>query len=202
MKTITDLQIQSKNKKRVSVYLDGVFYCGLDLVTVYKYRIKKGQEISEQKLIEIQRSSEFQACFDSAIKFISKSLKTCKQVREKLISKGYLPEIVEEVILKLKEYDYLNDLNYAEKFVSTYKSTKGKRLMYAILKQKGVDEADINSALNTLSNQSENAEKLVEKYLKNKEKDKKNLQKCYNYLLSKGFDYDVAKNALTPFKED
>ena len=202
MKTITDLQLQVKNIKRVNVYLDGAFYCGLDLITVYKYRLKKGQEIDEKKLIEIQKSSEFQACFDSAVNYISKSLKTAKQVRDKLIKKGYLEEIVNEVIEKLKEYGYLSDEEYAKKFVSTYKEAKGKRLIKAMLKQKGVSDSEIIKAIDVVEDQTENAKKLAEKYLKNKDKDFKSLQKCYNYLLSKGFDYDEAKNALHQFSDE
>ena len=40
MKKITDIKEQAKNKKRVSIYLDGEFYCGLDLVTAVKNRLK------------------------------------------------------------------------------------------------------------------------------------------------------------------
>ena len=202
MKIITDLKAQTNNKKRVSVYLDGAFYCGLDLVTVYKYRLKKGQEIDEKTLVELQRSSEIQKCFDSALNYISRSLKTCKQVRTKLIEKGYVKEVVNEVIYKLKDYGYLSDNDFAKKYVSTYQNTKGKRMLYANLKQKGVNDEDINDALSSLEDQTESAKKLAEKYLKNKILDRKNMQKCYNYLLSKGFDYDEAKNALSQFGED
>ena len=202
MKIITDLKVQSNNKKRVSVFLDGAFHCGLDLVTVYKYRLKKGQEIDEKTLTDIQRSSEIQKCFDSALNYISKSIKTTKQVRIKLIEKGYVKEIVNEVIVKLKEYGYLNDSDFAKKFVATYHNTKGKRVLYAMLKQKGVNDEDINEALSTVDDQTENAKKLAEKYLKNKILDRKNIQKCYNHLLSKGFSYDEAKNAISQFSDD
>ena len=64
MKQITALKEQVKNKKRVSVYLDGEFYCCLDLITVMKYRLKVGEFIEESRLVEIQYSAELQACFD------------------------------------------------------------------------------------------------------------------------------------------
>ena len=73
MRKITDIKEQVKNKKRVSVYLDGEYYCGLDLVTAVKNRLKVGQLIEEATLVQIQYDSEMQACFDRALTFISDS---------------------------------------------------------------------------------------------------------------------------------
>ena len=106
MKTITDLKPQLKNGKRVSVYLNGSYYCGLDLLTIMKYRLKVGSEIEESELIEIQKNSEAQACFDSALNIISKSVKTEKEIVDKLTKKGYLKEIIDEVLVKLRSYGF------------------------------------------------------------------------------------------------
>ena len=190
MKTITDIKPQSKNNKRVSVYLDGNYYCGLDLLTTVKYRLKVGLQIEESELIEIQKSSEMTACFDSALKVISKSVKTEKELREKLLKKGYLNEIIFEVIKKLKGYGYVDDKDYSDRYVSTYKNYKGKKLLEIELKRKGVKEKDLQNSLNAIENEYDTALKIAEKYVKNKDKDIKTMQKCYKYLLSKGFTYE------------
>lgn len=201
MKTITDIKPQAKNPKRVSVFLDGSYYCGLDLLTAVKYRLKSGMEIEENRLIEIQFEAEYQSAFDSALNFISKSVKTEKQVKDKLISKGYLDEIVDKAIEKLKEYGYVDDSDYSSRYVSTYKGVKGKLLIKNELRKKGVSDANAEKALSDIENQVESAKKLAEKYLKNKEITKQNLLKCYKYLLSKGFDYDDCKSAIDSFSE-
>lgn len=201
MKTITDIKPQAKNPKRVSVFLDGSYYCGLDLLTAVKYRLKSGMEIEENRLIEIQFEAEYQSAFDSALNFISKSVKTEKQVKDKLISKGYLDEIVDKAIEKLKEYGYVDDSDYSSRYVSTYKGVKGKLLIKNELRKKGVSDANAEKALSDIENQAESAKKLAEKYLKNKEITKQNLLKCYKYLLSKGFDYDDCKSAIDSFSE-
>ncbi len=201
MKTITELKTQVKNKKRVSVYLDGTYYCGLDITTVLKNRLKAGMEIDENTLIEIQKESELQACFDSALTYISGSVKTEREVYSRLVKKGYLPEICDLAIKKVKSYGYLDDSDYAKRFVSTYSKTKGKRLIGLQLKQKGVSDEDASKAILEIENQGETARAIAEKYLKNKQVDKGVLQKCYRYLLSKGFDYDDAKYAISFFDE-
>ena len=198
MKKITDLKPQLKNSKRVSVYLNGSYYCGLDLLTVMKYRLKVGSEIEEYELIEIQKSSEAQACFNSALNIISKSVKTEKEIVDKLIKKGYLQEIIDDVLIKLRSYGFADDKNYAERYISTYKGVKGKRLLKLELKKKGVKDIDSEEALNGIESEYETALKIAEKYVKNKEKDVKTLQKCYKYLLSKGFSYE---DSLTAAKQ-
>ena len=196
MKKITDIREQLKNKKRVSVYLDGEFYCGLDLISALKYRLKVGEFIDESRLVKIQYEAELQACFDRALNFISSSVKTQKQIQDKLKKLGYLDEIIENVIEKLKSYGYIDDSDYAKRFTNTYKSTKGKRLIKLELMKKGVKDIDAQTALNEIESQQDACDTLADKYLKNKEKDKKNILKCYKYLLSKGFDYDEAKQAV------
>ena len=192
---ITDLKPQVKNAKRVSVYLDGNYYCGLDLITVMQSRLKVGDEITKERLIEIQRESEMQACMDVALRFLSKSVKTEKDIIKKLVSKGFLEEIALETVKKLKSYGYVNDQDYSNRYAETYKNRKGKKLIKLELKQKGVDERVIDETLNAIESEFDTALKIAEKYCKNKEKDIKLKQKCYNYLLSKGFSYEDSANA-------
>lgn len=202
MKKITDIKEQLKNKKRVSVYLDGEYYCGLDLVTALKYRLKVGEFIEEERLVEIQYTSEMQACFDKALTFISSSVKTEKQIKDKLKKLGYLDEIIDSTLEKLKGYGYVDDGDFARRFTTTYKGVKGKKLIKLELKKKGVSDVDAENAVSEIQSQQETVDKLAEKYLKNKEKDKNNILKCYKYLLSKGFDYDEAKQAVEKYQID
>ena len=202
MKKITDIKEQVKNKKRVSIYLDGEYYCGLDLVTAVKNRLKVGQFIEEATLVQIQYDSEMQACFDRALTFISSSVKTEKQIKDKLKKLGYLEEIVDSAVEKLKGYGYVDDGDYAKRFASTYKGVKGKKLIKLELMKKGVSDVDAENAVSEIESQQETVDYLAEKYLKNKEKDKKNILKCYKYLLSKGFDYDEAKRAVEKYEID
>ncbi len=196
MKVITDIKPQVKNPTRCSIYLDNVFYCGLELETVMRNRLKIGDQIEPEKLDEIQFDSERVRALDKALSFITKSKKTEKQVREHLQSKGYTEQTIENVIEKMKDYRFLDDGDYASSYAKSYSKTKGKRLIEMELKKKGVSEEDMSSAIEDIGDQTESAVLIAEKYLKNKPKDKPNMLKCYKYLLSKGFEYDDAKSAI------
>ena len=134
--------------------------------------------------------------------FISSSVKTEKQIKDKLKKLGYLDEIIDSTLEKLKGYGYVDDGDFARRFTTTYKGVKGKKLIKLELKKKGVSDVDAENAVSEIQSQQETVDKLAEKYLKNKEKDKNNILKCYKYLLSKGFDYDEAKQAVEKYEID
>lgn len=200
---ITAITPQVKDKTRCNIFIDGRFYCGLTLETTVKNRLKVGQIVSPERLSEIQLDSEKHTALDKAMTHVSTTRKTEKQVREFLAGKGYLPAVVDYVIEKMTGYNFLNDADYAETYVSFAAAKKGKRLIQMELKSKGVSERDIEGALENLDaeTQEETAGKILAKYMRNKTADRETLYKAFRYLMSKGFEADVAKCALRAFGE-
>lgn len=198
MNEITAITPQVKDKTRCNIYVDGRFCCGLTLETVVKNRLKIGQSITEEKLSEIQLESEKNSALDKALTHISATMKTQKQIREFLTKKGYLPAVIDYVLEKMRSYNFLNDGMYAEAYVESASKRKGGRLIKMELRNKGVSEMEIESALDYLDEEQEiaTASVILEKYMRNKEADVATLQKAYRYLMGKGFSYDIAKAAL------
>lgn len=195
MKKITDVKPQVKTPTRCNIYLDNAFYCGLELETVMRHRLKIGAEISPGRLDEIQAESESLRALDKALGFISRSQKTKKQVADYLVRKGYTEKTIEVVLDKMSAYKFVNDQNYANEYFRQTSKYKGKRLIFSELKRKGVSEEDMAEAMENVGDETESAARVAEKYLRSKEKTRENAVKCYRYLLSKGFDYETAKKA-------
>ncbi|MBR2617225.1 MAG: RecX family transcriptional regulator [Clostridia bacterium] len=200
MAIITEITPQAKDKTRVNVYLDGRFCCGLDFVTLAEYRLKKGMEITEETLAEIQLSAEKDKAFSKAMSLLSVTGKTEKEMYLKLKEKGYAPAIIRETIAKLKEYGYVDNAEYAREYVASHANKKGGRMLAAELKMKGVSDADISSALKEVD-ESEGACAALNKYMRGKEITFETLQKAYRYLLSKGFSGDSVGEAMQTLKE-
>ncbi len=198
---ITAITPQVKDKLRCNIEVDGRFYCGMKLETVMQHRLKTGLSVSEEYLSVIQLESEKMTALDKALSFISLSMKTEKQIREYLKKKGYLAAICDFVIEKMRSYGYLDDGLYAKNYTESAGKKKGKRLIAAELRQKGVSDAAIDEALSAFEGEEEGAKRVLEKYLRNKELDVKTLHKAYGYLLSKGYGYDVAKRAIASYGE-
>ena len=204
MNEITAITPQVKDKRRCNIYVDGRFCCGLTLEATVKNRLKVGQIVSPEQLAEIQLDSEKNTALDKALTHISATQKTEKQMREFLQGKGYLPTVIDYVIEKLRSYNFLNDGQYAEAYVESLSKRKGSKLLRMELRGKGVSDAEIDAALDTLpaEREEETAKALLEKYMRGKTCDKSTLQKAYRYLLGKGYDYEVIKSALSAFGVD
>lgn len=197
MSVITAITFQKNNKERCNIFVDGEFFAGVSLETVMKFRLKQNAETDAEKLAEILDSAEKQEAVEKALSYCSKTLKTKKQVKDYLTRKGYKESTVWYCIDKLKEYSYIDDEEYSKRFAESVSKTQGRRLTEYKLMAKGVKKEDIEKAFDGLNiNEEENASKVAEKYLKNKERTKENLHKAYRYLIGRGFGYETAKSAV------
>lgn len=201
MNEITAITPQVKDKTRCNIYVDGRFCCGLTLETVVKNRLKVGQIVTQEQLEEMQLESEKHTALDKALHFLSATRKTEREIRTYLTKKGYLPAVIEYVIEKLREYGFINDGEYAEAYTESAAKRKGGRLIRMELKNKGLSDEAIDGALSELDSEQEleTAKRILEKYMRGKTADKETLQKAYRYLMSKGFDYEVAKAAIDAY---
>lgn len=199
MNEITAIMPQVKDKTRCNIYIDGRFYCGLTLEAAVKNRLKVGQTVLPERLAEIQLESEQSTALDKALTQLSATRKTEKQIRTFLECKGYLSAVIEYVVEKLRSYGFLNDGEYAEAYVEQAAKRKGGRLIRMELKSKGVSETEIDEALENLDGETElqTATAILQKYMRGKSYDRETLQKAYRHLMSKGYDYDTARAALS-----
>lgn len=198
MAEITAITPQVKDKTRCNIYLDNRFYCGLTLECVVVNRLKVGQHVQQEQLDEFQLQSEKTTALDKALTYITATQKTEKQIRDYLQKKGYVPAVVEYVIEKMRGYNFLNDGAYAQDYVNEVSHKKGGKLIKMELRKRGVSEEEIDAAISSVSveEQTQSALQILQKYLRYKDKDQATLQKAFRYLLSKGFDYEIAKDAL------
>ncbi len=201
MAVITAITVQKNDRNRCNIELDGRFYCGLERVTVLSHRLAAGQEITPERLAAIQAESERQTAFDRALDILSYSAKTEREVRERLEKKGFLGDTIDETVRKLKGYGYLDDAAYARAYAESAGKKKGSRLIEAELKRKGVAEEEIRAAL-AESDESQTAAEVLRKYMRAKTPDKATLRRAFSYLLSKGFDYDTAHDALAGLADE
>lgn len=201
MSEITALTPQVKDKNRVNVYVDGEFVCGLQLETAIKFKLKAGVSITKERLAEIEFDSEKTKATEKAAAYISKAMKTEKQLSDYLAGKGYGEAVVSFIIEKFKSYGYVDDAAYAAAYIKTYGGKKGERLMRYELRQKGVSDGDINVAFESSAPAEDAVFGVADKFMARKENTPENIKKLYRHLVSKGFSYDEAGRAADRFKE-
>lgn len=195
---ITAITPQKHDPKRCNIEVDGRFFCGMQLITVMEHRLKAGAVVTEEELSSLQLEGEKQTALDKALSHISASMKTEREIRDFLRRKGYLQDVSDYVVEKMKGYGFLDDAAYAKAYAESAGKRKGGRLIRMELRKKGVADDTIDGALDSLEEDGA-ARAALEKYMRGKPADQKTMQKAYAHLLSKGFDYDTAKGALQAF---
>ena len=121
---------------------------------------------------------------------------------KRLLEKGYALEEVNETLKFLEEYNFINDESYTKAFINDRTKTQGKQKIKYALKNKGVSDEIIEEELSKLDmeKEKENANILaLKKYniLIKRESDKYKLkEKIIRFLISRGYNYEVAKDAV------
>ena len=143
---ITAITPQKHDPKRCNIEVDGRFFCGMQLLTVMEHRLKVGTAVTEESLSALQLAGEKQTALDKALTHISASMKTEREIRDYLRRKGYLQDVSDYVVEKMKGYGYLDDAAYARAYVESAGKRKGGRLIRMELRKKGVSDEAIDGA--------------------------------------------------------
>lgn len=200
---ITKIEFQKKNKNRVAVFLNDEFGFGLDAALVVKYNLKKGDILDEEKISQILLTEEKRRVKETAFRYLAGRAHSEKELRTKLLHKGYDEQLVLEVISDLKKQKYLDDLEFALAYARDRMLNKpmGERLLRRELWQKGINEAHIQKAIEEAYSKKEQAEfaKDLVKSRRTRNRDlemEKRKKRLYDFLLRRGFDWDIAKEVI------
>ena len=206
MAIITKITTQQKNKDRFNIFMDhgkGEEYAfSVDSDVLIRFQLKKGMEIDEFSIMEIQLQDDIRKAYNLAINYLARRMRSEKEIREYLAKKEVEEPIVNEVLHKLAAQKYTNDEEFAFSFVRTQKNTtdKGPDLIRMELKEKGINEAIIKAAITEypLEEQVEKAIKVSEKLIKKSVKESQRIakQKAEQLLLRKGYPFDIIHLAL------
>lgn len=198
--TITKIEKQKNNQKRYSIYIDNNFSFGLNEEDLLYLKLKEFDEITINRYNYIMEYVVYTKAKDRAYRFLGYKARTEKELRDKLLDELYPQEIVNRIIELFKNYNYINDKNYAQGHINNRSKFKpmAKRMLKYELMKKGIDNSIIETTIeNSNVNELDIAVQLLEKKIKNKtDLDKKEKERVYNFLLRRGFDYDTVNKAF------
>ncbi|WP_439425563.1 RecX family transcriptional regulator [Oenococcus alcoholitolerans] len=209
MKKVTKISVQ-KRKGRYNLELDGKFAFGVSEMTLIKFGLQKGQELSQQRLQQLKKYEKFASALSKAINYLSHHLRTEKEIRDKLSSQDFENETIFKAIERLKKENYLNDLFYAQSYVSTQSklAEQGPIKIAGKLKLLGIKEDTIKQALVEYGRdeQIQRAAEIIDKLKKHLLREPVAVQKrkIKQRLYAKGFSFDLIDELLdkTEFIDD
>lgn len=139
-----------------------------------------------------------------ATSYCSKAEKCESEVRQKLFQWGYSQhDIQNKIIDYLYNEHYLDDERYCNAFVNDKFKFQhwGKVKIRTMLLSKGLPKVDVESAINTISEDdymrvlSETAQQKI-RYAKLDIANQADCQKLINFLFQRGFEYNVISKVL------
>lgn len=212
MPIITKITTQQKNKDRYNIFTDeghGEKYAfSVDESVLLKFQLKKGMELDELFLTEIHYEDDIRKAYNRALHYLASRMRSEGEVRTYLLEKEIDAPIIQEVILKLYEYQFLNDELYAIAYVRTQMNTtdKGNIVIKRELKERGIRAEFIEKAIQEYSfdAQLETAQKLCVKMVKKNKKDSDLIlkQKLEQMLVRKGYGFDIISIAVAETEID
>ena len=194
-KEITELEVQKKNSKRISVFLDHEFAFGIDSQTGSS--LKVGDFLTEAQIESLINQDQRQKAYDKSLRLLSYRDRSEAEIRNRIISSGMDEEQANYAIARLKEQRFLDDENFSQNWVENQNDfrPRSKRALRYELRKKGISEENIQKALES-ANDADTAVKLAVKYReKNRSVDEKSFRvKLGRYLSGKGYDYEIIRD--------
>jgi regulatory protein len=147
MKKITAIEVQKRTPNRVNIHLDGEFAFGLARIVAAWLRV--GQEVSEEKIAQLTAEDARERAYQQAMLFLSYRARSESEIRKNL-RKHEIPEpVIDQTIERLRQDGLANDNQFAEAWVENRNTfrPRSRRMMAMELKQKGLADEDIQSAI-------------------------------------------------------
>ena len=214
MATVTALRVQTRNRDRVNVYLDGEFAFGL--AKIEAIRLRPGQSLTEADIARLKQADTFEWAYESALRFLSHRPRSESEVRAYFKKKERRKKkeaeqkgeddlraidesVVEAVIERLRRAGLVNDEGFAQFWVEnrTAFRPKGKRALQAEMRAKGLSASAIDAALVNADDTAVAGQLAAARARRLKDLPEPEFKrKLSDYLARRGIGYDVISEAV------
>lgn len=198
---ITKIEKQ-KNRNRYSIFINDKFAFGMEEIDVIKYKLKIDTVLTKTMHDKICKHVILEEAKNKALKYLSYKSRTKSEVILKL-KLDYNRNIIDDVVIFLEKYNYLDDYKYALIFIKDRVKLKhfGHIRLKHELKRKGVDDYTIEKALQESEIDEEtNIMYLIEKKAKgNKNLEAKEKRRIFDFLIRKGFSYNMINECFNEY---
>jgi regulatory protein len=197
MATITAITNQKRNTERVNIFLDGRYAFSMTLTAAANLTI--GQTLTEQQQADLEREAELSKAVEKAARFVSYRPRSEAELRQHFRRKQLDDALIDEVIARLRRYNYLNDDEFAAYWVEQRETFKPRSPMALRqeLRQKGVDREIVDRAVDEID-ELDAARRAAEKRVNQLARLPYDQfrAKLGGYLQRRGFSYSVIREVI------
>lgn len=164
---------------------------------INKFGIEKGKELSDEvysRIIELLKKRAKERC----LYLLDDMPRTEYQLKTRLKETFYPEEAIDHAISYCREKHYIDDLDYAKRFISIRSEKLSIRMIEKKLREKGIDRDTIDLAFQESEVSEEDTLKTMieKKYGDPSKLSFEEKQKAMRKFVSAGFSYDTVKSAM------
>ena len=192
--------IESITKTKYRVFIDDEFAFVLYKGELFKYQIRKDEEVSEETITRIKNEVLIKRAKLRAMHLLNAMPRTEQQLREKLAQNEYPEDVIDAAVSYVKSFGYINDEAYVRNFIISKRNSKSKREIVMLLGQKGLRGEMVDNTVEEMYAEESELSTIKEIMRKKRwnpsEMEEKEKQKMFGYLMRKGFSYEEIRRAI------
>mgnify|MGYP000844600570 FL=1 len=205
---ILSIEPRPRKKGSYTLALDDGRTFSVHEEVIAKYKLRSGMEVTGDQLQKWILEADTRIAYDLSLHYLEYRSRSRKQLCDYLARKGFAEEAIEAAADKLEEYRFLDDADFALRYVKDKKSGNpaGRRRIVHELKSKGISEEVLETALKGYSEEEEQeqalrlGEKCAGKY-RNLSPEEFRL-KVGQTLQRRGFDWETVRHVLRHLQKD
>jgi regulatory protein len=190
---VTAITAQKRNPNRVNVFLDGEYRFSLSRIVAAW--LEPGRILDQKQIDELIDKDTEENVLQSALRFLDFRPRSEGEIRIKLKQKGFETEKIDVVVSKLRTSNVLHDDHFAASWVDSRNEfhPRSQKLIRYELRNKGINDQQIDKALKSSANDHELALKAGKKVARRYSglDWQEFRKKLSTHLARRGFSYDI-----------
>ncbi len=167
-----------------------------------EHGLHAGLELSEAALSRLREDAAAASVRERAVRIVSASNVTKRELQRRLIQKGERADLAEEAVSWLSDLDLLDDLETAKQLVrAAGRKGYGRARAKQILFQKGVDRSLWDEALSELPEPEEAIDAFLAARFRGEAPDRQEAKRACDALLRRGHRWEDIRAALRRYTD-
>lgn len=187
---------------RYTVTLDDGRRLRLEQATVGEFALYPGRELTAEELDQIRAANQRASAKARAVRIVSATNVSKKDLERRLVQKGETPELASEAVQWLTELNLLDDLETARQLVqSAARKGYGAARIRQILYQKGIDRQLWDEAMEELPEPDDAIDRFLQSRFKGEKPDERETKRAVDALLRRGHRWADIRSAMARYTD-
>lgn len=187
---------KQETRDRYNVFVDDEFAVALSAETLVESAWAQGDEVTEAQLAQYGKRDLYSKLLTKALGLASRRPQSRHELSTKLSRNDTDPLVVDDVLERMTELGYVDDLAFARQWIEERGTARGPSLLKQELRQKRIADSVVEDALAEFSEQTDQAAAAHELALKRWPRlaGRPNAErKLQDYLLRRGYPHELVR---------